>query len=207
MKRRPDPGCAVLRNAYRSQAIRANDVTRPTLRPTKTEPKQAMSALHLPSLQRWLQDHCESSDRVAGGLVIAAGGVAGQAQTVAEWPASGGMTQPLNAVAHAAVQRARRVMVAPTVMPADARHNRVISLPLRSGDAHPRRGGVGSAGRRRRKRGGPVRGPRARQCRPGRQLFGCARGGVRRRCGARAGTAGHLAAPRHVHRRCARVRE
>ena len=93
-----------------------------------------MSALHLPSLQRWLQDHCESSDRVAGGLVIAASGVPGQAQTVAEWPAGGGMTQPLNAVAHAAVQRARRVMVAPTVMAADARHNRVISLPVRSGE-------------------------------------------------------------------------
>jgi hypothetical protein len=93
-----------------------------------------MSALHLPSLQRWLQDHCESSDRVAGGLVIAASGVPGQAQTVAEWPVGGGMTLPLNAVAHAAVQRARRVMVAPTVMPVDARHNRVISLPVRSGE-------------------------------------------------------------------------
>ena len=93
-----------------------------------------MSSMHQPSVQRWLQDHCESSGRVAGGLVVLAGAGQGQAQTVAEWPASGGMTPPLAAAAQAAVQRARPVVVAPTVSSPDSKHNRVISLPLRSGD-------------------------------------------------------------------------
>lgn len=93
-----------------------------------------MKPMHQASVQRWLQDHCESSGQVAGGLVIFTGAGQGQAQTVAEWPASGGMTPPLTAAAHAAVARAQPVHVAPAVVAADAKHNRVISLPLRSDD-------------------------------------------------------------------------
>jgi multidrug resistance efflux pump len=90
--------------------------------------------MHKPSVQRWLQDHCESSGQVAGGLVIVTGIGQGNAQTVAEWPASGGMTPPRAAAAQAAAQRARPVVVAPTVASPESKHNRVISLPLRSGD-------------------------------------------------------------------------
>jgi multidrug resistance efflux pump len=93
-----------------------------------------MRPLHQPSVQRWLQDHCESSAHVAGGLVVLAGAGLSQPQTVAEWPASGGMTAPLSAAAHAAVERSRPVVVAPTVALPDSKHNRVISLPLRQGE-------------------------------------------------------------------------
>lgn len=90
--------------------------------------------MHQPSVQRWLEGHCESSGRVVGGLVVIAGGGPGQVHTVAEWPASGGMTPPLAAAAQAALQRDRVVVVAPTVTSPGSRHNRVISLPLRSGE-------------------------------------------------------------------------
>ncbi len=98
--------------------------------------------MHQPSVQRWLQDHCESSGLVSGGLVIAAQDDASGAsaasqpatQTIAEWPASGSMTGQLAAAASAALQRARPVMVAPKSAPEASIHNRVISLPLRSHD-------------------------------------------------------------------------
>lgn len=93
-----------------------------------------MTANHQASVQRWLQQHCESSGQVAGGLVIAAGAVQGQAHNVAEWPAGGGMTAPLSAAAQAAVDRSRPVVAAPSAATAEATHNRVISLPLRLGD-------------------------------------------------------------------------
>ena len=93
-----------------------------------------MKPVHQASVQRWLQDHCESSGRVAGGLVVFSRMGHAPAQTVAEWPASGGMTAPLAAAAEAAVQRSRPVVVAPTLAVAESNHNRVISLPLRSGD-------------------------------------------------------------------------
>lgn len=93
-----------------------------------------MKPMHQASVQRWLQDHCESSGRVAGGLVVFSRSGHGPAQTIAEWPAAGGMTAPLAAAAEAAVQRSRPVVVAPTVAMADSNHNRVISLPLRSGE-------------------------------------------------------------------------
>ncbi len=87
-----------------------------------------------PSVQRWLQDHCESSVHVQGGLVIAAGGVGQVGRTVAQWPAQGEMTAPLSAAAQAACQRARPVVVAPSVAASASGHNRIISLPLRDGD-------------------------------------------------------------------------
>ena len=93
-----------------------------------------MGPMHDASVQRWLQDHCESSARVAGGLVVFTNAGHGSAQTVAEWPATGSMTPPLAAAAQAAVQRARPVIVAPPVASTDSLHNRVISLPLRCGD-------------------------------------------------------------------------
>jgi multidrug efflux pump subunit AcrA (membrane-fusion protein) len=93
-----------------------------------------MSLMHQPSVQRWLQDHCESSDHVAGGLVILTGTGHGPAQTVAEWPAAGDMTPPLVAAAQASVDRARPVVVAPTLSSPETKHNRVISCPLRWGD-------------------------------------------------------------------------
>jgi biotin carboxyl carrier protein len=86
-----------------------------------------------PSLQRWLQDHCESAVQVQGGLVIAANG-AGQGRTLAQWPTQGEMTAPLSAAAQAACQRARPVVVAPSVVASASAHNRIISLPLRDGD-------------------------------------------------------------------------
>jgi multidrug efflux pump subunit AcrA (membrane-fusion protein) len=94
-----------------------------------------MSPMHTPSVQRWLRDHCESSVQVVGGLVLRAGADQGdEACTVAEWPASGGMTPPLAAAAQAAIQRDRAVVLAPAVSSsAAANHNRVISLPMRHG--------------------------------------------------------------------------
>ena len=86
------------------------------------------------SVQRWLQQHCESSGQVAGGLVIASGDAAGPAHNVAEWPAGGGMTPPLSAAAQAAAERSRPVVVSPSASWPSSRHNRVISLPLRVGD-------------------------------------------------------------------------
>jgi multidrug resistance efflux pump len=93
-----------------------------------------MTVAHLPSVQRWLQDHCESSVQVQGGLVIAASAGQAQAQPIAEWPAAGGMTPPLAAVAQAALQRSRAVVLAPTVATGLVPHNRVISVPLQQGD-------------------------------------------------------------------------
>ncbi len=85
-------------------------------------------------VQRWLQQHCDSSDAVTGGVVILSGTGHGLPDMVAEWPASGTLTPSLASAAQAAVQRARPVVVAPTVRLADSSHNRVISLPLRSGE-------------------------------------------------------------------------
>ena len=97
-----------------------------------------MNPMLKPGVQRWLDQHCESSAQVAGGVVVAAGSNAGNAYTVAEWPASGTHTPPLAAAAQAALQRARPVVLAPALAAApgqsESRHNRVISLPLRSGD-------------------------------------------------------------------------
>ncbi len=93
-----------------------------------------MTLAHKPSVQRWLQDHCESSVQVQGGLVIAAGVGQAQALPIAEWPATGGMTPPLAAVAQAALQRSRAVVLAPTVATGLVPHNRVISVPLQQGD-------------------------------------------------------------------------
>nr|MCU0924087.1 hypothetical protein [Burkholderiaceae bacterium] len=93
-----------------------------------------MRPMHQPSVQRWLQDHCESSGLVSGGLVILTGSGPDEAQTIAEWPASGRMTPPLAAAAEAAAQRTRPVVVTPTVATPDSNHNRVIALPLRGAD-------------------------------------------------------------------------
>ncbi len=93
-----------------------------------------MTLHHLPDLQRWLQAHCEGSDRVSGGLVVLAPAGPSEALPAAEWPADGSMTAALAAVAQAALQRSRRVAVAPTVVAPDAAHNRVIALPLRAGE-------------------------------------------------------------------------
>ncbi len=93
-----------------------------------------MRPMHQPSVQRWLQDHCESSGRVSGGLVILTGAGPGQAQTIAEWPASGAMTPSLAAAAQAAAQRTRPVAVTPSVATPDSDHNRIIALPLRADD-------------------------------------------------------------------------
>lgn len=90
-----------------------------------------MTAMLRPGIQRWLQQHCDGSGDVAGGVVILVGN--GAPQTVAEWPASGQLTAPLAMAAQAAAQRARPVVVAPAVRLADSAHNRVISLPLKTG--------------------------------------------------------------------------
>lgn len=92
-----------------------------------------MSALLKTGIQRWLEQHCDSSGAVSGGVVILAGTGHGLPEMVAEWPASGMLTPSLATAAQAAVQRARPVVVAPAVRLADSTHNRVISLPLRSG--------------------------------------------------------------------------
>lgn len=93
-----------------------------------------MRTSHQPSVQRWLQQHCESSGQVAGGLVIASAEGDGAAHNVAEWPADGGMTAPLAAAAQAAADRSRPVVVAPAQAGIDPGHNRLISMPLRVGD-------------------------------------------------------------------------
>jgi multidrug resistance efflux pump len=93
-----------------------------------------MIAALQPSVQRWLQDHCESAVQVQGGLVIAAGVGQQLAQTVAQWPLDGGMNAALAAVAQAAWERARPVVVVPSVAADAAGPNRLIALPLRSGD-------------------------------------------------------------------------
>jgi hypothetical protein len=93
-----------------------------------------MRATQQASVQRWLQQHCESSSQVAGGLVIAVVGEQGLAMNAAQWPNNGTMTPALQSAAHAAVQRSRPVVVAPAVLGPEARHNRVISIPLRQGD-------------------------------------------------------------------------
>ena len=93
-----------------------------------------MTPLLRSGIQRWLQQHCDSSGEVAGGLVVLAGHGQGSPQMVAQWPASGQLTPTLASAAQAAVQRARPLVVAPAVRLADSNHNRVISLPLKSGD-------------------------------------------------------------------------
>jgi multidrug resistance efflux pump len=87
-----------------------------------------------PGIQRWLQQHCDSSDAVTGGVVILSSTGHGMPDTVAEWPANGTLTPALASAAQAAVQRARPVVVAPTVALRDSRHNRVISMPLKAGE-------------------------------------------------------------------------
>jgi multidrug resistance efflux pump len=87
-----------------------------------------------PSVQRWLQDHCESAAQIRGGLVIAAGAGQLRAQTAAQWPLDGGMTAPLAAAAQAAWERARSLVVAPSVAPDLGNYNRIIAVPLRDGD-------------------------------------------------------------------------
>jgi biotin carboxyl carrier protein len=87
-----------------------------------------------PSAQRWLQDHCQSAVQVQGGLVIAAGVGQQLAQTVAQWPRDGGLSAALAGVAQAAWERNRPVVVAPSVAPEAGQYNRLIALPLRSGD-------------------------------------------------------------------------
>jgi multidrug efflux pump subunit AcrA (membrane-fusion protein) len=93
-----------------------------------------MASMLRPGIQRWLQQHCDSSDAVSGGVVILSGSGHGLPDTVAEWPANGNLTPALASAAQAAVQRARPVVVAPTVALPDSKHNRVISMPLRAGD-------------------------------------------------------------------------
>ncbi len=100
--------------------------------------RKLMGLTNQTSVQRWLQDHCESSDLVAGGLVIASNPDGETSMTIAEWPIAGSMTAPLTAAAQAAVQRARPVVVTPagnSVEPAlEQRHNRLLSIPLVAGD-------------------------------------------------------------------------
>ncbi len=94
-----------------------------------------MGSMNQTSVQRWLQDHCESSGLVAGGLVITAGTDGTPSATVAEWPAgSSAISAPLAAAAQAAVQRSRPVVVTPGPGGTDTRHNRLLSMPLVSGD-------------------------------------------------------------------------
>ena len=101
---------------------------------SRAAPRLPERTNHQTSVQRWLQQHCESSAQVAGGLIVVAGSGSAPAHSVAEWPASGDMTPPLAAAAQAAVDRSRAVLVAPTVAWPESKHNRVISLPLRVGD-------------------------------------------------------------------------
>ena len=93
-----------------------------------------MASMLRPGIQRWLQQHCDSSDAVSGGVVILSATDHGTTDMVAEWPASGTLTPALASVAQAAVQRARPVVVAPAVRLSDSSHNRVISMPLKSGE-------------------------------------------------------------------------
>lgn len=92
-----------------------------------------MKLMHTPDVQQWLQDHCESSRLVAGGLVIVSSAGQKPAQTVAQWPATGVMTPPLAGAAQAAAQRDRPVVMATPAGATESKHNRLISLPLRSG--------------------------------------------------------------------------
>jgi len=85
------------------------------------------------AVQRWLQTYCDRSDQVAGGVVVVPGAGDGPLQTAAEWPLESSLTPPLVAAAKAAVQRARPVVVVPSVTERTAEHSRVISLPLRAG--------------------------------------------------------------------------
>jgi len=93
-----------------------------------------MTSALRPNVQRWLEQHCDSSDAVSGGVVILNGTGRGLPDMVAEWPASGTLTPSLASAAQAAVQRGRPVVFAPTVRLVDSDHNRVISLPLKSKD-------------------------------------------------------------------------
>ena len=91
-----------------------------------------MASALRPNVQRWLEQHCDSSDAVSGGVVILNNNGRGLPDMVAEWPTSGTLTPSLASAAQAAVQRGRPVVFAPTVRLVDSDHNRVISLPLKS---------------------------------------------------------------------------
>lgn len=85
------------------------------------------------TLQRWLQAHCERSEDVAGGVVLART-AAGDLQGVAQWPALPAAAQlatGLTTVARESVRRGRSLVLVPAVVQKDAGHARVVALPLR----------------------------------------------------------------------------
>lgn len=86
------------------------------------------------TLQRWLQAHCERSEDVAGGVVLART-PAGELQGVAQWPAlpaSAQLATGLATVARESVRRGRSLTLVPAVVQKDAGHARVVALPLRA---------------------------------------------------------------------------
>ncbi len=106
---------------------------------TPTDPSpdtQAAGEAPLPltqaGLQRWLEQHCTSSEAVCAGLVTAVAGAGAADAAVAAWPAGVAAMPDLEAAARAATQRGRSVLLAPTVSLEGARHNRVIALPVRA---------------------------------------------------------------------------
>jgi hypothetical protein len=50
----------------------------------RRQPKNHMASMLKPGIQRWLQQHCDSSDAVSGGVVILSGSGHGLPDTVAE---------------------------------------------------------------------------------------------------------------------------
>jgi RND family efflux transporter MFP subunit len=91
------------------------------------------ATLNSARVQSWLQDYCGRSAGVAGGVVMSAADDGGL-HTAAEWPAEGNLSPPLIAAATAAVERARPLVIKPSVAARNAGAARVISLPLKSGD-------------------------------------------------------------------------
>lgn len=85
------------------------------------------------TVQRWLQDYCDRFADVAGGVILTAGDDGGL-RTAAEWPLAGALSPPLVAAATAAVQRARPLVIKPSLTARNAGAARVICLPLKSGD-------------------------------------------------------------------------
>ena len=85
-------------------------------------------------VQRWLQQHCESSSQVHGGIVVVPGEKPDLPRIVAEWPVAGHLTAELTAAAQVALQRGRMVVAAPGASQLDSGHNRVLALPVRAGE-------------------------------------------------------------------------
>ncbi len=87
------------------------------------------------SLQRWLQLHCESCTDVVGGMVAFVQNGTDDPYVVAEWPRSDALSNTLKSTAQAAMKRDRLVVVTPVIAHQETGYNRVIALPLISGQA------------------------------------------------------------------------